>query len=307
MKILSLLFCFMFLDCFSIIHLNIWWAFLWPHLVTSHFAPLQSPSSFYSGLQAWLQLIFRVHVCVTCPDSTAPSYIFQLWAPLGAVMTISVYCLLILWLLGLFAHKFMSAWRGQAVSFCEEPGTDLWLWKFVEWMSDWPKIVWNCDRKPLTWKSEVGMKCVVLVSARPLSVHYANVSMMWRMVYLNLCPFSRKGPLTQGTEFMSCILMLLIKPLSYFLFTVRKFPRFWKVPTLEAWIWHHFSLWAKSWFLSPSSPMSSLTTWSQPARCLWWWRCSRLCGSRAPSTSPWPSRRCQKPSSASKESRFSEK
>ena len=54
MKILSLLFCFMFLDCFSIFHLNIWWAFLWPHLVTSHFAPRLSPSYFYSGLQAWL-------------------------------------------------------------------------------------------------------------------------------------------------------------------------------------------------------------------------------------------------------------
>ena len=54
MKILSLFFCFMFLNCFSIFHLNIWWAFLWPHLVTSHFAPLRSPSSFYSGLQAWL-------------------------------------------------------------------------------------------------------------------------------------------------------------------------------------------------------------------------------------------------------------
>ena len=134
MKILSLLFCFMFVGCFSIFHLNTCWAFLWPHLVTSHFAPLQRPSSFYSGLQAWLQLIFRVHVCVTCLDSTALSYIFQLWASLGAVMTISVYCLLILWLLVLFAHKFMSPWRGQAVSFCEEPGTDLWLWKFVEWM-----------------------------------------------------------------------------------------------------------------------------------------------------------------------------
>ena len=134
MKILSLLFCFMFLDCFSIFHLNTWWAFLWPHLVTSHFAPLQSPSSFYSGLQAWLQLIFRVHMYVTCLDSTAPSYISQLWAPLGPVMTVSVYRLLILWLLVLFAHNFMSAWRGQAVSFCEEPGTNLLLWKFVEWM-----------------------------------------------------------------------------------------------------------------------------------------------------------------------------
>ena len=151
------------------------------------------------------------------------------------------------------------------------------------------------------------LQCVILVSGRPLSVHYANVSMMWRMVYLNLCPFPRKGPLTHGTEFMSFMLMLLIKPLSYFLFTVRKFPRFWKVPTLGAWIWHHFSLWAKSWFLSPSSPMSSLTTGSQPAKCLWWWRCSRLWGFRAPSISPWPSRRCQRPLSASTESRFDEK
>ena len=40
MKILFLLFCFMFVGCFPIFHLNIWWAFLWPHLVTSDFAPL---------------------------------------------------------------------------------------------------------------------------------------------------------------------------------------------------------------------------------------------------------------------------
>ena len=71
-------------------------------------------------------------------------------------------------------------------------------------------------------------------------------------------------------------------------FLGRKFPRFWDVPTFGAWIWQYFSLWAKSWFLSPSSPMSSLTTWSQPAKCLWWWRCLRLWGFRAPSTSPWP-------------------
>ena len=84
MKILSLLFCFMFLDCFSIFHLNTWWPFLWPHLVISHFAPLQSPSSFsLASKPDWLQLIFRVHMCVTCSDSTAQSYISQLWAPLG--------------------------------------------------------------------------------------------------------------------------------------------------------------------------------------------------------------------------------
>ena len=90
-------------------------------------------------------------------------------------------------------------------------------------------------------------------------------------------------------------------------FSGKKFPRFWKVPTLGAWIWHHFLLSAKLWFLSPSSPMSSLTTWSQPAECLWWWRCSRLCGSQAPSISPWPLRRCQRLLSASEESRFGDK
>ena len=62
------------------------------------------------------------------------------------------------------------------------------------------------------------MQCVVLVLGRLLSVHYANVSMMWGMVYLNLCLLLRKGPLTQGIEFISCMLMLLIKSLSYFLF-----------------------------------------------------------------------------------------
>ena len=43
MKILFLLFCFMFVACFSIYHLNIWWAFLWLYLVTSDFAPLWGP------------------------------------------------------------------------------------------------------------------------------------------------------------------------------------------------------------------------------------------------------------------------
>ena len=134
MKILSLLFCFMFLDYFSIVHLNIWWAFLWPHLVTSHFAPLQSPSSFYSGLQAWLQLIFRVHVCVTCPDSTALGYMPLLWAPMGAVLTISVYYVPILWLLILFPHRFMSPGGDRLCLSVRSLAQDLWLWMFVKWM-----------------------------------------------------------------------------------------------------------------------------------------------------------------------------
>ena len=313
MKILSLLFCFMFLDCFSIFHLNIWWAFLWPHLVTSHFSPLQSPSSFYSGLQAWLQLIFRVHVCVTCPDSTAPSYISQLWAPLGAVMTVSVYCLPILWLLILFAHKFMSAWRGKDMSFCEEPGTDSSVIMNVCWMNDqtqydWPemfasvtlslllleRVKWWCS--VWSWCQADTWVCTMLMSP-------------WcEECFILICVHSlERGHSPRALELMPWMSMIVLKSVLKLLFLGRKFPRFWKVPTLEEWIWHHFLLQAKSWFTLPSSPMSSLTTWSQPAKCLWWWRCSRLCGSRAPSTSPWPSRGCQRLLSASEESRFGEK
>ena len=125
--------------------------------------------------------------------------------------------------------------------------------------------------------------------------------------FILICVHSlERGHSHRALEFIAWMLMLLLKSIP-FSFTGRKFPRFWEVPTLEAWIWQHFLLWAKSWFSLPSSPMSSLTTWSQPAKCLWWWLCLRLCGSRAPSTSLWPLRRCQRPSSASEESRFSEK
>ena len=139
MKTLFLSFCFMFVDYFSIFYLNILWAFLWPHLVTSDFAPFWGPppcpaagntlpcSFFFGLLQAWPTLthLLRVHVCVTCPDSTALGYMPLLWAPMGAVLTISVYYVPILWLLILFPHRFMSPWRGQVVSFCGEPSTGL--------------------------------------------------------------------------------------------------------------------------------------------------------------------------------------
>ena len=35
---------FMFVDCFSNFYLNTWWTFLWPHIVSCHFAPLWGPS-----------------------------------------------------------------------------------------------------------------------------------------------------------------------------------------------------------------------------------------------------------------------
>ena len=134
------------------------------------------------------------------------------------------------------------------------------------------------------------------------------VSPWCERLFILICVHSlERGHSPRALEFMPWMSMIVLKSVLKLLFLGRKFPRFWKVPTLEEWIWHHFLLQAKSWFTLPSSPMSSLTTWSQPVKCLWWWHCSRLCGSRAPSTSPWPSRRCQRLSSASKESRFGDK
>ena len=236
MKILSLLFCFMFVDYFSIFYLNILWSFLWLHLVTSDCTFLISPSpatagntlpcSFFSGLlQAWLTPthLLRVHVCVTCPDSIALGYMPLLWAPMGAVLTVSVYSLPILWLLILFPHRFMSPWRGQVVSFCEAPSTGLVImnacWMNVQTPSDWPRMFASVTLiLPLLERVKWWWNLWSWCRGRPLGVHYANVSMMWGIVYFNLCLLPRKGPLTWGTEFMSCMLMLLLNPISYFLF-----------------------------------------------------------------------------------------
>ena len=53
-------------------------------------------------------------------------------------------CLTILGCLILFPHKFMSPWRGQAVSFCEEPSTGLVImnvcWMNVQTPSDGPRM-----------------------------------------------------------------------------------------------------------------------------------------------------------------------
>ena len=43
------------------------------------------------------------------------------------------------------------------------------------------------------------MKCVVLGLGQSPKCALYSVFMMWGMVHLNLCPLSRKGPLTQGT------------------------------------------------------------------------------------------------------------
>ena len=142
MKTLFLLFCFMFVDYFSIFYLNILWTFLWPHLVTSDFVPFWGlppcptagntlPWSFFSGLlQAWLTQthLFRVHMCVTCPHLHASALSSHGRCADRPCLLSPNFVLPIL-----FPHRFMSPWRGQAVSFCEEPSTGLMIMN-VEWM-----------------------------------------------------------------------------------------------------------------------------------------------------------------------------
>lgn len=169
-----------------------------------------------------------------------------------------------------------------------------------------PKCL-KCDTKPLfSWKSEVVMECVVFVSGRPPGVHCV-VSPWCEGWFIFICVHSLgRGHSHRALEFMSWMLMLLLKSISYS-FPGRKFPRFWEVPTLEEWIWHRFLLQAKSLFLSPSPRTCCLAMWSRRAVCLWRWRCMGLCGWQSPSSSLRPSRRCQRQSSASEESRFADK
>ena len=155
MKILFLLFCFMFVGCSSIFHLNVWWAFLWPYLVTSslHLCGVPPsagnilPSSSYSGLLTdsssysqgprvcdlpWLHC-YGVHASALGSCRGCADWLYLL--PL---------CLTILGCLILFPLKFMSPWRGQAVSFCEEPSIGLVImnvcWMNVQTPSDGPRM-----------------------------------------------------------------------------------------------------------------------------------------------------------------------
>ena len=204
----------------------------------------------------------------------------------GAMVPASVWCLGVSQFWGVLFSSPTSSWVPGGDGLClsvisGEPGPGLVVmnacWMNVQTQSDWP----------IVFKRVTGSLCLV-----------GRVKQWW-----SVWSWCRDGALEVDLDIDASF-----KTYSVLSFLPgRKFPRFWKVPTFGAWIWHHFSLWAKPWFLSPSSPMSSLTTWSQPAKCLWWWCCLRLCGSRAPSTSPWPSRGCQRPLSASEESRFGDK
>ena len=137
----------MFLGCFSIFHLNIWWAFLWPHIVNSSWhlcgAPPSArntlPSSFYSGLhQAWLCDLPWLHC------SGAHVSVLGSCGGCADCLYLLSWCLTILGYLILFPHKFTSLWRGQAVSLCEEPRIGLVImnvcWMNVQTQSDWPKM-----------------------------------------------------------------------------------------------------------------------------------------------------------------------
>ena len=122
--------------------------------------------------------------------------------------------------------------------------------------------------------------------------------------YLNLCPLLRKGPHEKGTWIHDFNVSASFETYILLSFPGRKSPRFWEVPTLEEWIWRHFSLQAKSSFLWRSPPMCSWAMWSQPAVCLWQWHCMGLCVWPSPSSSPRPLRECRRQLSASEESRF---
>ena len=206
MKILFLLFCFMFVGCFSIFHLNIWWAFLWLYLVTSDFAPLWGPlpllgihfllpSTLASTKPDWLQFIFSGSTCVyDLPWLHCSSCTPLLWAPLGAVLTVSVHCLpsfLVANSLLQHVHEplegtgcvlLWGAWPRTCDYECllNECSNPVWLMQNV----------WKCDIKPpFTWKIEVVTQWVILVLGNP-ECALCSVSMRWGMVYLYLCVHS---------------------------------------------------------------------------------------------------------------------
>ena len=153
------------------------------------------PSSFYSGLhQAWLTPVhlLRVHMCV--------------WLALTPLLRVAHLCSglpwglcwpflsivsQVFWLLILFSNTFMSPWRGQVMSFCEEPGPGLVImnvcWMNVQTQSDWCRMfesvtlsLFSLER--LKWWCSVWYWCW----GTP-SVHCV---VRWGMVYLYLCVHS---------------------------------------------------------------------------------------------------------------------
>ena len=127
-------------------------------------------------------------VSMTCPDSTAQSCTPLLWAPLGAVLTVSVHCLpsfLVANSLLQHVHEplegtgcvfLWGAWPRTCDYECllNECSNPVWLMQNV----------WKCDIKPpFTWKIEVVMQCVILVLGNPECAQ-CSISMRWGMVYL---------------------------------------------------------------------------------------------------------------------------
>ena len=91
----------------------------------------------------------------------------------GACLCLMSWCLSLLGCLILFPHKFMRSWRRGAVSFCHQWGAPPRTCGYECLLNECSNLVWLAhsvykgDRKPLlSWKSEVVMKCVVLVSGQ---------------------------------------------------------------------------------------------------------------------------------------------
>ena len=182
------------------------------------------PSTLASAKPDWLQLIFSESLCVLLALTPL------LWGTRLCAGLLRGLCWLPLSIV-FVSHNFGVSY--SLPSQVHEPleGTGcVFLWGAQHRTCDYECLlsecsnpiwltqnVWKCDIKPpFTWKSEVVMKCVVLVSRRVPGVHFV-VSPWWmtrrfilRMVYINLCLLPRKGPLTWGTESMSYLLILLI-------------------------------------------------------------------------------------------------
>ena len=237
---------------------------LWQLPVTYYFALLWGLSRCWEYTLIFLILwplptltpayVLKIHIHATCSHSTALHYTILLWAPVGAVRLplSNVWCVTSLGVsypLLPQVHELLEGMGFVCLSSVRSPAQDLWLWILVEWMFKPSfidsKCLKQCDAKSsFSWKSEVVLQCVVLVWGQTLGCALYGVSMMWGMVYLNLCvhSFPQKGPLTQGTWIHALDVDDCFK--IYFLtsFSGRKFPRFWTVPTLEEWIGHCFLL-----------------------------------------------------------------
>ena len=173
---------FMFVDCFSNFYLNTWWTFLWPHIVSCHFAPLWGPSLSWKYTPIFL-LLWPLPALTDSSSSSQTPYVCDL--PL-------LHCSEL--------HASALSSRGGcddhfsliSPNFEVDNSLPLQVHELLEGTSclfvrnlaqtcDYECLLnecsnpvrltqnaWNCDRKPpFTWKNEVVMHCVSWCQADP--------------------------------------------------------------------------------------------------------------------------------------------